>query len=96
MESKCRIYVKRRKNDSLAPRHQSVTPFLSGLLPPKKDPGSAPASLSFFLLLKGKPASEQAPLMIAGYQTRLVSFEASTNQTFIYSHVTSRDRPLPP
>ena len=29
-------------------RHQSVTPFLSGALPPKKNPGSAPG-ISFYL-----------------------------------------------
>ena len=37
----------------------------------------------FLLLLKGKPASEQALLMIAGYQTRLVSL-ASIHESNIY------------
>ena len=75
----------------------TVTPFLTGLLPPKKNPGSAPASLSFFLLLKGKPASEQALLMIVGYQSRLFSFAGiHESNIYLFSRDISHDRPLPP
>ena len=37
----------------------------------------------FLLLLKGKPASEQALLMIVGYQSRLFSF-AGIHESNIY------------
>ena len=41
-------------------RHQSVMPFLSGVPPPKKNPGSAPASVAFLLIHDFEHFSEQS------------------------------------